>query len=340
MRERNRFGPRIAWRRAWIIASARPRGVRSGTLAAAIAAASPRRYDPVMSDDLGLPSTLDPRLTPARPDLADARLRGRVEAGRFVEPRAMRLAVPSAPLRRKPSLEAGLDTEAVMGDAVALYEEADGFAFVRLGPDGYVGYLPAGSLGPADPAPTHRIAALRSFVYPAPDMKRPNRGHLSLGASFAVLEPAGDFLRIGEAAFVFAAHCVPLAEREPDPAATAERLAGIPYLWGGRTSLGLDCSGLVQTSLALAGLPCPRDTDQQEAALGQALAEGEPLRRGDLVFWRGHVGMMLDERSLIHANGHHMLVAVEPFAEAAARILAKSYGPVTSIRRISSSAAS
>ncbi|GJE57855.1 C40 family peptidase [Methylobacterium thuringiense] len=277
----------------------------------------------------------DPRLTPARPDLADSRLRGLVEAERFVDGQPRRLAAPSAPLRRTPRSEAGLDTEAIMGEPVTFYDVVDGFAFVQLGLDGYVGYVPEGALGPADPAPTHRVTALRSFLYPEPNMKRPNGGYLSLGASVTAHECEGDFLRIGPGAYLFAAHAEDVGHRRPDFCGTAERLAGTPYLWGGRTSLGLDCSGLVQLSLLMAGIACPRDTDMQEAALGEALPPGlDGLLRGDLVFWKGHVGLMLDADRLIHANGHHMTVAVEPLREAVARIAEKSFGAVTSIRRL------
>jgi cell wall-associated NlpC family hydrolase len=278
--------------------------------------------------------TLDPRLTPARADIADLRLRDRVAAARYVAAVPRRVTAPSAPLRRAPAPEAGLDTEALLGDAVGLYAEADGFAFVQLARDGYVGYLPAASLGPADPEPTHRVTALRTFLYPEPDLKRPVLGHLSLGARLAVTGETGAYLET-PGGFVFARHCAPVAAREPDYAATAARLLGTPYLWGGRTSLGLDCSGLVQLCLDAAGLPCPRDADMQERDLGRALPlDHTDLRRGDLVFWRGHVGLMRDSETLIHANGHHMAVAAEPLAEAVARIRANSYGPVTGIRRL------
>lgn len=275
----------------------------------------------------------DPRLTPARPHLADAALRGRVEAARYVEGQARRVVVPSAPLRRTPSAQSGTETEALLGDAATFYAEEDGHAFVQLRRDGYVGYLPVGSLGPAEPAPTHVVTALRSFLYPAPDLKRPPLGHLSLGARLTATGREGDYLAT-PGGFVFAAHCRDVGFTAPDIAGTAERLVGTPYLWGGRTSLGLDCSGLVQLCLHLAGHDCPRDADMQEGGLGIPLPDDPAgLARGDLVFWRGHVGMMLDATLLIHANGHHMAVAVEPLAEARARILAHSYGPVTSVRR-------
>ncbi|MEH3117937.1 MAG: C40 family peptidase [Methylorubrum populi] len=283
--------------------------------------------------------TSDPRLPPARPDLADLRLRRIVAAERYVAGEPARVVVPSAPLRRAPSAEAGLDTEAVMGDAVTVFETRDGFAWVQIDRDRYVGYLPAAALGPADPAPTHRVAALRTFVYPAPDLKRPHLAHLGLGAAFAAEVREGAYWRLARGGYVFAGHAAPLGAAEPDFAATAERLVGTPYLWGGRTSLGLDCSGLVQLCLETAGRACPRDADQQERALGETLPPGlDGLRRGDLVFWKGHVGLMLDADRLIHANGHHMAVAVEPLREAVERIAARSFGAVTSIRRLAPSA--
>ncbi|SDN32440.1 NlpC/P60 family protein [Methylobacterium phyllostachyos] len=278
--------------------------------------------------------TLDPRLTPARADIADERLRGRVEATRFVAGSPRRVTAASAPLRREPSPVAGLDTEALLGDAVTLYDTADGFAFVQLARDGYVGYLPADSLGPAGPEPTHRVTALRTFLYPEPDLKRPVLAHLSLGARLVVTGESGAYLET-HGGYVFARHCAPVAEHAPDYAATAMRLVGTPYLWGGRTTLGLDCSGLAQLCLDMAGLPCPRDADMQERALGTALPlDVAGLRRGDFVFWRGHMGLMLDAETLIHANGHHMAVAVEPLAEAVERIQAHSYGAVTGLRRL------
>ncbi|MCJ2064181.1 C40 family peptidase [Methylobacterium sp. J-088] len=278
--------------------------------------------------------SLDPRITPARADIADERLRGRVAAARFVAGSPRRVTAPSAPLRRAPTPEAGLDTEALLGDAVTLYDAANGFAFVQLARDGYVGYLPADSLGPAGPEPTHRVTALRTFLYPEPDLKRPVLAHLSLGARLVVTGAAGAYLKT-PGGYVFARHCAPVADHAPDYAGTAARLVETPYLWGGRTTLGLDCSGLVQLCLDAAGLACPRDADMQERDLGQALPLAlTGLCRGDFVFWRGHVGLMLDPETLIHANGYHMAVAAEPLAGAVERIQANSFGAVTGIRRL------
>ncbi|MGY2048114.1 C40 family peptidase [Methylobacterium sp. JK268] len=274
---------------------------------------------------------------PARPDLADSRLRGLVEAARFVDGMPRRVAAALAPLRRAPRDDAALDTEALRGEAVTVFEVAEGWAYAQLDADGYVGYLPAAALGAPDPVPTHRVAALRSFVYPAPDLKRPPLAPVSFGARLAVEGSEGAYARLAGGGYVYAAHLADLSRRESDHAATAARFLGTPYLWGGRSSLGLDCSALVQLSLGAAGLAAPRDADLQEAELGAPVAR-DGIRRGDLVFWRGHVGVMLDAERLVHANGHHMAVAIEPLAEAEARILAAGGGPVTAVRRLAPAA--
>lgn len=282
-------------------------------------------------------TTLDRRLTPARPDLAAERLRGIVEAARFVAGTARRVATPSCPLRREPRADGPLDTEALMGEAVTVYEEAGGFAWAQLGQDGYVGYLPADALAEPGPAPTHAVAALRTFRYPGPSMKLAPAAFLSLGSRLTVAGETAGYAELASGGFVFAGHLRPVGIPAPDFVAVAELFLETPYLWGGRTSLGIDCSGLVQVALLAAGIPCPRDSDMQAGGLGLPLAlrpDLGGLRRGDLVFWRGHVGIMRDAERLLHANAHTMTVATEPLAEAESRIRARSFGPITGVRRL------
>ena len=279
----------------------------------------------------------DPRLTPARPDLAAAQLRGQIAAEDYVEGRALHVCVGTADLRRAPAPDAPLDTQALFGEDVMLYEDHEGFGWVQLVRDGYVGYMSMAALADGWTAPTHRVTVNRSFVYPGPDLKLPVRDALPLGAAARVRATNGGFAQIDDAAFVFADHLLPSGERPQDFVAVAERLLHAPYLWGGKTSLGIDCSGLVQISLAAAGFDAPRDTDLQEQALGLPIAvdtDVAGLRRSDLVFWRGHVGIMRDETTLLHANAHHMLVASEPLRLARDRILAKTSQPISAIKRL------
>lgn len=279
----------------------------------------------------------DRRLTPARSDLAAERLRWIVSAERYVAGNLRQVVWPSAPVRRGPRRDAALDTEALMGETVTVYEEAEGWSWVQLAQDGYVGYVPSEALcDPTGPV-THRVVALRTFVYPGPDLKLPPDAHLSLGAEASVMTWTGGYARLRGGGYVWGDHLAPMAHHAPDFVAVAERLVGTPYLWGGKTSLGLDCSALVQLSLAMTGQVVPRDTDMQQAGIGRAveIAPGlAGMERGDLVFWRGHVGIMLDESRLIHANGHHMAVAIERLAEAEARILHNSYGAIAGLRRL------
>lgn len=280
-------------------------------------------------------SAFDRRIVPARPDLAAAHLRGQVEASRFVEGRPMRVVWPAAPLRRHPAGDAPLDTEALFGETVTVYETTDeGWCWGQLATDGYVGWIPAEGLGVPGREPAHRVGVLRSFVYPGPSIKLPPLGALSLGSLAMVEREQGEFAVTDQGGFIFRPHLTGRATREPDAVAVARRFLGVPYLWGGRTSLGLDCSGLVQIALATAGIPAPRDSDLQERELGDPLPPDATLRRGDLVFWRGHVGLLLDSETLLHANGHHMLVVEEPLAVARERTLAKGAGPMTAVKRL------
>lgn len=281
---------------------------------------------------------LHPRLTPARPDLAARHLEGKVAAARFVDGEPREVIEAHVPLRRAPSPDAPLDTEALMGERVTVYETSDeGWAWGQLDGDGYVGFMPTSGLGAPGPAPTHRVSALRTLVFAAPSFKLPPIGALPLGARVAVVRTEGRFALTASGGFVPVQHLAPVESHEPDFVALAERFLGTPYLWGGKTSLGLDCSGLVQVALTACGIPCPRDTDMQAAALGEQVA-GSPRWRGDLIFWKGHVAIARDEKTVVHANAFHMAVAIEPIDAAIARIRA-SDGEVTAVRRFTGSIA-
>lgn len=282
---------------------------------------------------MALPEGLDPRLTPARADLAAAHLKGVVAAPRYVEGEPREVADPVAPMRRRPAGDAPLDTEALYGERVTVYaDDGEGWAFAQLAGDGYVGYLPADALRPVSSRPTHKVATQRTFLFPGPDIKLPPRGALCFGSAVVVREEKGAFSATRDG-FLFTRHLAPVEARQADFVTVAAGFLGVPYLWGGRSALGLDCSGLVQTALAACGIAAPRDSDMQEQALGQPLAPGAPLARGDLLFWPGHVAIVETPDTLLHANAFHMLVAREPLAPALARIAAAG-APLRTARRL------
>jgi len=264
----------------------------------------------------------DPRLHSYREDLAAEAKRDHVTAPRYVTGDPRQVQVPVLPLRRRPRFDAMLDSEALFGETLTLLDENEGWAWVQLARDGYVGYMPSEGLSAAVRAPTHRVATLRTYVYPEPDFKRPPLALLSMNAQLSAAGVEGRFIALSTGGFVFAEHAREVGEAAEDVVAEALRFVGTPYLWGGRTSLGLDCSGLVQLASEAAGVACPRDADMQAAELGRPLEREAGLARGDLVFWDGHVGIMTNAEDLLHASAHHMTVVVEPLAEAKARIAA------------------
>jgi cell wall-associated NlpC family hydrolase len=276
--------------------------------------------------------TLDPRITPARPDLAAKHLEGKVEAARFAEGEDYEVIDAQAPMRRQPAPDAPLDTEALMGERVTIYEfNEEGWAWGQLAADGYVGWLPANALLKPRAAPTHKVTALRTLAFPGNSIKAPPVAAPPLGSRLGVLRQQDRFA-VATIGFLPAGHLAPLDHAGTDFVAVAERFLGTPYLWGGKTNYGLDCSGLVQVALNACGIACPRDSDMQERALG-APVDPTNLRRGDLVFWKGHVAIVRDGTSFVHANGFHMQVAIEPIADAIARIAAAG-SPVTSAKRL------
>jgi cell wall-associated NlpC family hydrolase len=257
-------------------------------------------------------------------------------------PRDLREVIdPQAPVRRSPSPDAPLDTEALKGERVMVEGTSpEGWCRATLEADGYAGWLPANALAAPGPAVTHKVAVPRTLVFPGPSIKLPPIEALSLGCRLAIARIEGGLAITPSGGHVAGRHLAPLDAFAPDMVAVAEEFLHVPYLWGGKTSLGLDCSGLVQIALTAGGVRCPRDSHMQEAALGVPLSPAgdlSNLRRGDLLFWKGHVAIARDSDTLIHANAHHMAVAIEPISAAVARIAA--YGSeVTSVRRIGAAA--
>lgn len=277
--------------------------------------------------------TLDPRRHAFRPDLADARLRGKVTAERFVAGEPRRLIVPSIELHAEPRTDQPATTEALWGEDVLVFEETKDWAFVQLSADGYVGYLAREALGKTATS-THCVSSLWGYGFKAPDIKSNLRMVLPMGARVSG-KLDGDFLALTEGLFMPRQHISPIGQYEPDFVAVAERLIGTPYRWGGKTALGIDCSGLLQIALQACGRAVPRDSDMQEAEIGRALDRGQwnLLQRGDLVYWSGHTGVMTDSKHMLHANGHHMAVTREP-VEAVADRATRRGSPITSIRRL------
>jgi hypothetical protein len=271
---------------------------------------------------------VDRRVTPARPDLAAAHLKGKVDAPHFVDGEIFAIGVGRASLRVRPSGDAAQDSELLFGEQVTVYENKNGWAWVQARSDLYVGYIPSDALGSTS-AGALRVSALMAPVFSAADLKTPVRDLLPMNAIVPVLARDGDYVNVGPG-FVHQRHLLP--ETEKDFAAIAERFVGVPYVWGGKTAAGLDCSGLIQTALQAGGKAAPRDTDMMEKALGDSIAIGA-VRRGDLIFWKGHMGVMLDDKRLLHANAFHMMVAIEPLTDAMTRIDAVA-GPVTSVKRL------
>ena len=282
-------------------------------------------------------AAFDPRVTPARPDLAAKALEGKVEAARYVEGHLREVIEPQAPLRAEPRPDAGLLTEALKGERVTIYDaNGEGWAWGQLASDRYVGWLPENALVAPGPEPTHKVAALRTLAFPGPSIKMPPLEALPLGARLAIARMEDRLAVTHAGAYVPAVHLAPLDTFETDFVAVAERFVGTPYLWGGKTAFGLDCSGLVQVALTACGVSCPRDSDMQEQAVGAAVtADPSALTRGDLIFWKGHVAIVRDRHTLLHANAYHMAVATEPLAGAIARIRAAGL-EISSVRRLNS----
>lgn len=241
-------------------------------------------------------------------------------ADRFVDGDWARVAVPLADLLRHP--DGPRDRQVIMGERLLVLERLDRHAFVQAQKDGYCGYVPQSALGP-DQAVTHWVSVPATHLYATPSIKLREIVGLTLGAQVCIVAEQDRFAETADGLFLPRVHLLPIGQRMDDPASVAEGFLGTPYLWGGNARSGIDCSGLVQAAFLACGLPCPGDSDQQWTALGQPLPEGAALRRGDLLFWKGHVAMALDGEVMIHANAFRMAVTREGILEAKARIRAQ-----------------
>lgn len=280
----------------------------------------------------------DPRLTPANARVAHVSLKGRIAAPRYTEGSWRQVETGVLPMLDAPG--GSRTRELLQGERFCVIDSDDGFAFGFAGRDGYVGWVFEEFLFPERP-PTHRVAAIRSHWQERPDIRQAMRVFpLSFGARVRVARIEGTWAKLAiqtppdavwfREAWMPTAHLAPVDTVEADPVSVAEAFLGTPYLWGGNSAFGIDCSGLVQAALLACGIACPGDSDMQ-MTLGQA-ATGA-ARRGDLLFWKGHVAMVVDATRLIHANAHHMAVAYEDIETAIARIAARE-GPVTAHRRV------
>lgn len=269
------------------------------------------------------PRKLDPRLNAYRPDLAASNLKGKVEAANFVEGARYQVNRPLVPMREQPGPASPIVNEILFGEILWVYDTKDGWAWCQLDRDDYVGYVPLSVLTERIEVATHRVSALGTFVYRQANIKSEPLMHLGLNARLSIVGADGKMSALAGGGFIVNRHISEISKYARDFVELAERMIGVPYLWGGRTRIGIDCSGLVQLTMEAAGRECPRDSDMQRNLVGVDVSPGTDwngLLRGDLVFWPGHVGIMADGVMLVHANAHHMAVVTEPLVTAIARI--------------------
>jgi cell wall-associated NlpC family hydrolase len=275
-------------------------------------------------------TSLDKRLNVFRPDLADIALKGQCDAEHFVEPTLAHCIAPVTAVFRTPAADAMQTSQVLFGENLKVFERKNGWAWVQVIRDGYVGYVAEPVLAEGLMEATHHIATRSAHLYPEANLKTQPARAIPMNAQIKVIATSGDYASLSSQDFVFAAHVS--SKSQQDFVVVAEQFLHTPYLWGGKTVWGIDCSGLVQTALHACGQTCPRDSDMQEHGLGHEVTH-DKRKRGDLVFWKGHVGIMQNETTLLHANGHHMLVVSEPLTTAITRIAAKG-SEITAVKRL------
>lgn len=283
---------------------------------------------------------LDTRLHAYRPDLADRALEGLVEAARFTDGVPHQVAVPTLAVRQSPRPTAAQDTVLLFGETVKIFDTDNGWAWIQNDADDYVGYVDLSALTPDLTKPTHRVSTLRTLVFPDNSIKSPPAMDLSFGSTvtatgsdrkMTIIALAG-----GKSGYVPTQHLAPVERLESDPIALAKQFLGAPYLWGGKSSDGLDCSALVQLAFNACGVSCPRDTDMQESGFGEPVdwaGDESVLKTGDCVFWPGHVGIWIDQDRFIHATAAFMKCVIEPLSTAIPRISSEAGLEVRAVRR-------
>ena len=280
---------------------------------------------------------LDKRLNAWRDDLADRTLQNQVHSNRFVDAKIQQVITPTLSLRREADYTSPQNNELLFGDRVKVFDENKGWSWVQNCRDNYVGFCPSDGLSEVGNDATHQVSCLRTILFPQPDFKSCPVHYLSMTSTVAVVQTTDKYSQIESGEWIYSQHLAKTNEFESDFVATAQKFLGTPYLWGGNNSLGIDCSGLVQIALRRAGMDVLRDSDMQEETIGKEIHydnDTSNLELGDLIFWKGHIGIYCANDMLLHANATDMMVSSKPFKDTCAHILKLENSPVTSVRRI------